>query len=168
MKEIKPYNKQELIQMTDGKLIFPQQIQEAFASCLSIELHIEKTDGKALLHHLITSGVQCFADFYYAALTGGQQEAFANALLPEEKNIFCRLIPDPDRLFYPLSEETLDFFYGITLRELLFSTFYISDVPAALWGNYGGLWPLFCGTETDLAYYEALVSHFTKTSHFIK
>lgn len=160
MNDIKPYTKEELIQINSGKLLFPRQIQEAFASCLSIELHLEKTDVKALLHHLVASGVRCYADFYYAVLTAGQQEAFRKALLPEEEKIFCRLTTDPDRLFYPLSEETLDFFYAITCRELLFSTFYISGFPAAVWGNYDGLWPLFCREPVDITYYKDLISQF--------
>ncbi len=165
MEFITPCTKEELLQLTDGSLFFPKNIREAFASHPSLELQLARTDVFSFLQNLIQGGCLCYADFYYAALNSSQQKAFREALLPQEAALLAKLVLDPGRLFYPLTEETLNFFYAITRRELLFSTFYLTGMPAVLWGNYHELWPLFCRTEGEKEQYKKLLLPYCMTDH---
>lgn len=101
---------------------------------------------------------QAYVDFYYPVLTKEEQLRFYNQLTPEEQAYLMHFEHQGQYIYYPLTEDNLGFLAGITARELLFSTFYFAGYKAAVWGNYGLRYPMFCfDNETRDKYQELAV-----------
>jgi len=97
-----------------------------------------------------------YADFYYSRLTEEQKADFRAGLREEELQVLDRFVQQEDRIYYPLTEESLAFLADITARGWLFSTFYFTKQPCTVWGNYDGNYPVFCHTPEEVQFYRKL------------
>ena len=95
-----------------------------------------------------------YADFYYPSLKLAEKRVFEQGLCKEEQEMLARFETDKNQVYFPVEqEEILKFLYGITARNWLFSSFYIADKKAIIWGNYDLCFPVFCQSEQQLEQY---------------
>ena len=111
---------------------------------------------KFLRHVLCENSDSAYADFYYPVLEPDQKKAFVSGLSDKEKELLTSFETNTSRVFYRLDEESMDFLYGITARNWLFSTFYYTNKKLTVWGNYNLQFPVFCEDQCTLEYYTAL------------
>lgn len=83
-----------------------------------------------------------YADFYYSKLTMEEKENLKEKLRAKDldylnNNLFT------DDIYFSLTERLMTFLLDITVKELLFSSFYFTKYPCTLWGNYGLKFPIF-------------------------
>lgn len=93
---------------------------------------------------------QSFADCYYGQLKKSEQQRFVEGLSDMEKGILSRFAWEEGAVFYPLTKENLPLLSDITARGWLFSTFYFTRYPCTIWGNYDGVYPIFCRSQAEL------------------
>lgn len=102
---------------------------------------------------------ETYVDFYINTLSDEDKEKLITLVPDEDKNILkLHLNAEPhDGVFYKLSNKTLiPFLVRLNTREIFFVTFYFTNKPITIWGNYGMKFPCFFNTEEDLAFYYKL------------
>ena len=50
---------------------------------------------------------------------------------------------DKSTVYFKLTEEFIKFLVSISLKEILFSTFYFTKIPCNIWSNYPKNFPVF-------------------------
>lgn len=50
---------------------------------------------------------------------------------------------DKSTVYFKLTEEFIKFLVSISLKEILFSTFYFTKIPCTIWSNYNKKFPIF-------------------------
>lgn len=93
---------------------------------------------------------------------------YTNILSDEDKKRLISLIPDEDReilklhlsapshsgTFYKLLNKNLiPFLVRLNTREIFFVTFYFTNKPITIWGNYDLKFPCFFNTQENLQFY---------------
>lgn len=144
----KPISKIEFLRESP---IFMEQISEG----LRLYPWFQPEPDQLKLHHLLhrmllINGGNVYVDFYYASLTQEEKSSFRHALKEEEKEVLNKLEISEDAIYYLIDESMLDFFFRITIDELLFSTFYFTNLKVSVWGNYNMNWPIFAQDEESL------------------
>ena len=85
----------------------------------------------------------CYIDFYLDKLSEEDRKLLkANLNIENYSNYFkvehIKLIP---------------FLTRLSTRENFFITFYFTEIPITIWGNYGMKFPCFCLNQKDLNFY---------------
>ncbi|MDO5518911.1 MAG: hypothetical protein Q4G58_00325 [bacterium] len=89
-------------------------------------------------HHIL------YVDFYYSKITEENRVVFETHLNKDKMELLdqlcakCRGNGNLEYVIFKPSREELGLLVEISFRELLFSTFYILDLPLTIWSNYGG------------------------------
>ena len=69
-----------------------------------------------------------------------------------------------DGVYFKLIDKSLiPFFIRLNTREVFFVTFYFTNRPITVWGNYNMKFPCFVTNDEDLEYYLQLASKLNLT-----
>lgn len=105
----------------------------------------------------------------------GVVDFYINKLSPEDKEKLISLISKEDRellkshlslqpnngVYYKLiNKDLIPFLTRLNTRELFFVTFYFSNKPITIWGNYNMKFPCFFDSEEDFDFYYDLSKSF--------
>jgi len=102
---------------------------------------------------------EAYVDFYINKISDEDKENLIALVPDEDRNILkLHLNAEPhDGVFYKLSNKTLiPFLVRLNTREIFFVTFYFTNKPITIWGNYDLKFPCFFNTEEDLEFYYKL------------
>ena len=135
--------------------ILPKTVDQAFRNYKSV---IVSADEKGKMHTFLKCVYEAnenrmFADFYYPVLNPVDQQKFYDGLNEEEKMMLLCFENENQQIYFKIEEKELDFLFEISAREWLFSSFYMVNRKAVIWGNYGLEFPVFCENEKDLEFY---------------
>lgn len=106
-----------------------------------------------------------YIDFYINKISDEDKDNLINLLSPSDKNILKKLMNIPhDGVYYKLTDKNLiPFFVRLNTREVFFVTFYFSNRPITIWGNYNMNFPCFVDNHESLEYYSQLASELNLT-----
>lgn len=105
----------------------------------------------------------------------GYIDFYINKISPEDKEKLVLLISDEDReilklqlnletnssVFYKLTNKALiPFLVRLNTREIFFVTFYFTNKPITIWGNYNMKFPCFFNSQEDFNLYYNLSNSF--------
>ena len=100
---------------------------------------------------------------------------YINKISDEDKEKLISLVPDQDKkilelhliakshngVFYKLCNKSLiPFLVRLNTREIFFITFYFTNKPITIWGNYDMKFPCFFNEQEDLDFYYNLSKSF--------
>lgn len=104
-----------------------------------------------------------YVDFYINKLSLEDREKLISLISEEDKEILelhLRIEPS-DSVYYKLANKDLiPFLVRLNTRELFFVTFYFSNKPITIWGNYNMKFPCFFYNQEDLDFYYNLSKSF--------
>lgn len=104
-----------------------------------------------------------YVDFYINKLSPEDREKLISLISEEDKEILelhLRIEPS-DSVYYKLTTKTLiPFLLRLNTRELFFVTFYFSNKPITIWGNYNMKFPCFFNNQEALDFYYNLSKSF--------
>jgi len=99
---------------------------------------------------------EAYVDFYINKISDEDKETLI-ALVPDEdkKILTLHLSTEPhDGVFYKLlSKSLIPFLVRLNTREIFFITFYFTNKPITIWGNYDFKFPCFFNNEDNLKLY---------------
>ena len=93
---------------------------------------------------------------------------YINKISDEDKNLLRKLVPEEDSktlelhlnsethngVFYLLNNKSLiPFLVRLNTREIFFTTFYFTNKPITIWGNYNLKFPCFVDSKKNLDLY---------------
>lgn len=134
-----------------------ENVEEGFSNYKAMKISGSSESLKHFLERCLQENMgNAFADFYYSRLQPEEQRTFCNGLSEDEKKVLKTLNTDAGDIYFPLTEENLDFFNGITARNWLFSTFYFTERQVTVWGNYDGVYPVFGTDESVIKFYRKI------------
>ena len=96
---------------------------------------------------------------------------YINKISDEDKNLLRKLVPEEDSktlelhlnsethngVFYLLNNKSLiPFLVRLNTREVFFTTFYFTNKPITIWGNYNLKFPCFVDSKENLKLYSCL------------
>lgn len=106
---------------------------------------------------------EAYVDFYINKISDENKERLI-ALIPDEDKEILKLhlnIEPHDGVFYKLVNKSLiPFLVRLNTRELFFVTFYFTNKPITIWGNYDLNFPCFFNSEDDMKFYYNLSKSF--------
>lgn len=97
----------------------------------------------------------CYIDFYLDKLSEEDKENLVN-LVPEEDRKLLKAnltIENYSNYFKVEHIRLIPFLTRLSTRENFFITFYFTEIPITIWGNYGMKFPCFCLNQNDLTFY---------------
>lgn len=104
-----------------------------------------------------------YVDFYINKLSPEDREKLISLISEEDKEILkLHLSVEPsNRVFYTLINKALiPFLVRLNTRELFFITFYFTNKPITIWGNYNMKFPCFFNSDEDFNFYYDLSKSF--------
>lgn len=84
-----------------------------------------------------------YADFYYGRLDKEAKNKVKAELYEKEIMVIESLELSAEDIFLRLNSEILEILLKLTVKEVLFSSFYFAKYPCVVWGNYGKRYPVF-------------------------
>lgn len=93
---------------------------------------------------------------------------YINKISPEDKNTLFHLLSDEDKdiftsylnfdehtgvFFRLIDKELIPFLVRLNTREIFFVTFYFTNKPITIWGNYDLNFPCFFNAQEDFEFY---------------
>lgn len=101
----------------------------------------------------------CYIDFYINRLSQEEKENLISLVPEEDKDILIENmnLKAPSNYFKVENKELIPFLTRLSTRENFFVTFYFTETPITIWGNYGMKFPCFCLNEQDLYFYSNTV-----------
>lgn len=102
---------------------------------------------------------EAYIDFYINKISDEDKEKLINLVSTEDKKILKLHLETKshDGVFYKLiNKDLLPFLVRLNTRELFFTTFYFTNRPITIWGNYCMKFPCFFGTQEDFNFYYQL------------
>lgn len=128
----------------DKELLIINRIEDGFADCEYFFLEGKDLDYRVFMLEVFALNGEnnSYADFYYGRLNLEQKESLKQSLSKEELRFLDR-IQYGDGIYFPLTEDLMLFLLNITIKEILFSTFYFTKYPCTIWGNYNKKFPMF-------------------------
>lgn len=99
---------------------------------------------------------ETYVDFYINKLSAEDKEKFISLVPDKDKEILkLHLSTKPhDGIFYKLTNKTLiPFLVRLNTREIFFVTFYFTNKPITIWGNYDLKFPCFFNTQEEFDFY---------------
>jgi len=106
---------------------------------------------------------EAYVDFYVNKISDEDKENLISLVSDQDKKILeLHLNSEPhDGVFYKLINKTLiPFLVRLNTREVFFVTFYFTNKPITIWGNYDMKFPCFFNTKNDLEFYYNLSKSF--------
>ena len=106
---------------------------------------------------------EAYIDFYINKISDEDREKLISLVPDEDKKILKLHLSTKthDGVFYKLINKTLiPFLVRLNTREVFFVTFYFTNKPITIWGNYNMKFPCFFNTEKDLEFYHNLSKSF--------
>jgi len=106
---------------------------------------------------------EAYVDFYINKLSLEDREKLISLISEEDREILkLHLNLEPtNSVYYKLTNKALiPFLVRLNTRELFFVTFYFSDKPITVWGNYNMKFPCFFSSEEDFDFYYDLSKSF--------
>lgn len=127
----------------------------------TIEANTIKDDGEKNLIEFIETifeenNSEAYVDFYLNKISDEDKEKLISLISNEDKDILkLHLNIEPhDGVFYKLENKALiPFLVRLNTRELFFVTFYFTNKPITIWGNYNMKFPCFFNKQEDLDFY---------------
>lgn len=97
----------------------------------------------------------CYIDFYINNLSSDEKDKLLNLVPKEDKDILKSNlnIKTFSNYFKVENKELIPFLTRLSTRENFFVTFYFTEIPITIWGNYGMKFPCFCLNQKDLNFY---------------
>lgn len=110
----------------------------------------------------INKNENSYVDFYYHSLIEEDKRAFKSLLDNEEKIFFEDNVNSLNKntIYFKLTEKFIEFLVNISLREILFSTFYFTKIPCTIWSNYNEIFIIFFQNEEHIIIYEKLAKKY--------
>lgn len=106
---------------------------------------------------------ECYVDFYINKISNEDKEKLINLVPDEDKKILVSHLNSKshDEVFYKLDNIYLiPFLVRLNTREIFFVTFYFTNKPITIWGNYNMKFPCFFYDEEDLRFYNEVAKDF--------
>lgn len=106
---------------------------------------------------------EAYVDFYINKISYEDKEKLISLVPDQDKKVLkLHLNAEPhDGVFYKLSNKTLiPFLVRLSTREIFFVTFYFTNKPITIWGNYDLKFPCFFNTDDDFKFYYNLSKSF--------
>lgn len=84
-------------------------------------------------------------DFYYETLLDEQKQALITLLDDEDKKTLesLKCLLSKETVYYKIDKKLIPFIVRLTVREILFSTIYLTKYQYTIWGNYNNRFPVF-------------------------
>lgn len=104
-----------------------------------------------------------YVDFYINKLSSKDKEKLISLSFEEDREILkSHLSLEPSNsVYYKLTDKDLiPFLVRLSTRELFFVTFYFSNKPITIWGNYNMKFPCFFNSDEDFDFYCSLSKSF--------
>lgn len=99
---------------------------------------------------------EAYVDFYINRLSPEDREKLVSLICEEDAEMLklhLNLKPT-NSVYFKLTNKTLiPFLVRLNTRELFFVTFYFSNKPITIWGNYNMKFPCFFDKQEDLDFY---------------
>lgn len=110
----------------------------------------------------INGSENSYVDFYYHRLSIEDRENLKKFLEEDEREFLDKYIESLDKstIYFRLTEEFIKFLINISLKEILFSTFYFTKIPCTIWGNYNKKFPIFFEREKDIKFYSSIAKKY--------
>lgn len=83
-----------------------------------------------------------YADFYYFKIEEEARKK-VDCVLDENEKKYLKDMPLKDDIIFHLDETLLKILNKLNFQEMLFSTFYFTNPPCTLWGNYNQEYVMF-------------------------
>jgi hypothetical protein len=134
----------------------------------TIEANTMDNNGESKLIELIETifeenNSEAYVDFYLNKISTEDKEKLISLISNEDREILkLHLNIEPhDCVFYKLKNKSLiPFLVRLNTRELFFVTFYFTNKPITIWGNYDMKFPCFFNTQEYLDFYYNLSKSF--------
>jgi len=134
----------------------------------TIEANTNENDGEEKFIEFIETifeenNSEGYVDFYLNKISDEDKEKLISLIPNEDKDILkLHLNIEPnDGIFYKLENKSLiPFLVRLNTRELFFVTFYFTNKPITIWGNYDMKFPCFFNKQEDLDFYYNLSKSF--------
>lgn len=99
---------------------------------------------------------EAYVDFYISKISNQDKERLI-ALVPDKDKEILKLhlnITSHEGVFYKLLNKNLiPFLVRLNTREVFFVTFYFTNKPITIWGNYDLKFPCFFDTQENFEFY---------------
>lgn len=90
-----------------------------------------------LQQRLLANGAECtYFDFYYGALTPEEQKRAHAVLTAEQISYLEALSLSAEQIYFRYSEKLFEIAFQLSVKSMLFSTFYFAGEPETVWSNY--------------------------------
>lgn len=106
---------------------------------------------------------QGYIDFYINKLSSEDREKLISLICEEDVKILKHHLnlESTNSVYYRLiNKDLIPFLVRLNTRELFFVTFYFSNKPITIWGNYNMKFPCFFNSEGDFYFYYDLSKSF--------
>ena len=96
-----------------------------------------------------------YIDFYINKISDEDKDNLINLISPNDKDTLKKLMHiTHDGVYFKLLQKSLiPFFVRLNTREVFFVTFYFTNIPITIWGNYNMNFPCFVDSKESLEYY---------------
>lgn len=104
-----------------------------------------------------------FVDFYINKLSPEDKEKLISLISKEDRELLkshLSLQPNNGVYYKLINKDLIPFLTRLNTRELFFVTFYFSNKPITIWGNYNMKFPCFFDSEEDFDFYYDLSKSF--------
>lgn len=137
--------KTNLKELGKKNIIYIKNIQDGFDKYPNIMLEgTEEQVNNAIRKLINLNGFEnSYADFYYGRLDKEAENKVKAALNEEEIMAIESLELSAEDIFLRLNPKLLEILLKLTVKEVLFSSFYFVKYPCVVWGNYGKRYPVF-------------------------
>ena len=134
----------------------------------TIEANTIENDGENKLIKFIETifeenNSEGYVDFYLTKLSNEDKEKLISLISNDDKEILklhLNIAPH-DGVFYKLENKALiPFLVRLNTKELFFVTFYFTNKPITIWGNYDMKFPCFFNKQEDFDFYYTLAKSF--------
>ena len=105
-----------------------------------------------------------FVDFYINKLSPEDKEKLISLISKEDRELLkshLSLQPNNGVYYKLINKDLIPFLTRLNTRELFFVTFYFSNKPITIWGNYNMKFPCFFSSEEDFDFYYDLSKSFS-------
>lgn len=102
----------------------------------------------------------CYIDFYLSRLNEEDKKKMISLSCEEDAQLLKAIFNSNfDTDFFKIeNKDILPLLVRLSAREIFFITFYFTEVPVTIWGNYNMRFPCFTETEETLEHYKKLAS----------
>lgn len=97
-----------------------------------------------------------YLDFYINKVSEEDKKKLLSLLTKEDRKILIQIIKQISNqgIYFKLtSADLIPFFTRLNTKEVFFVTFYFTNKPITIWGNYGMKFPCFFNTDDTRDYY---------------